>query len=329
MRIRIVKPGILSTIQSLGRESFLAEAVPRSGAVDTLSCRIANIVLGNPENSAVIEFTYHGAVLYAETDLLIAFCGEGAVLLAGSELIPSNRPVFIPASTTFSLEKSTGCRSYLAISGGFAIDDTLGSKSTFLGAGFGGLEGRTLKEDDLLKNDETATPKALKLYQLLKSDNIAFPKWGVQKNTMLPTFLQKTVHVIPGREFTTFSAESLLAFLSEPFKVGLRSNRMAYQLEGKTVKRNKSEELISTAVTAGTIQVSGDGKLMLLMADCQTTGGYPRIAQVAAADLPVCAQLKPGDEIFFEEISRKDAERLLLQQEQLLRELKATIKLKI
>lgn len=146
---------------------------------------------------------------------------------------------------------------------------------------------------------------------------------------MLSTFWQKTVRAIPGREFTAFSAESLLAFLSEPFKVGLRSNRMAYQLEGEPIIRNKAEELISTAVTAGTIQVTGDGKLMLLMADCQTTGGYPRIAQVATADLPVCAQLKPGDELFFEEISRKDAEKLLLHQEKLLLELKASIRLKL
>jgi len=324
MQLRVIKPGLLTTIQDLGRMAYLADAVPVSGVMDQLSARIANIVLGNPENAPVIEFTYHGTTLYAETDLLIAFAGEGAILDVEGESLPSNRPLFIPATTTFALRAASGCRSYLAVSGGWNVPEVLGSASTFLTAGFGGIEGRTLQENDLLHSNQNLSPLAINIYNYYKGTKLNYPKWGAFKESFLPKW-KKVVRVIPGREFTWFNAESLLAFLAEPFTVNIRSNRMAYQLEGPLIKRSKQQELISTAVAPGTIQVTGDGKLMLLMADCQTTGGYPRIGQVAAADLPICAQLKPGDKIYFEEISRKDAEKLYLQQEKNFIELKASI----
>jgi len=328
MQVRIIKPGLLSTIQDLGRMAFLPDAVPRSGAMDSLACRIANIVLGNNENDAVIEFTYHGAELYAETDLLIAFSGEGATLTSNGIRIPNDRPVFAPAGTHLKLEQGTGCRSYLSISGGWDVPIVLGSRSTFLTAGFGGFHGRTLKEKDVLRNIPQENKQCRSLFNSLKSDTISFPSWSAPKEKFL-SGIKNNVRVIPGKEFTRFSAESLIAFLSEPFAAGLRSNRMAYQLEGPPIIKNKFDELISTAVCPGTIQVSGDGKLMLLMADCQTTGGYPRIGQVIVCDLPVCAQLKPGDQIFFEEISRRQAEKLYLQQEQNLKELKAAVSWRI
>lgn len=324
MQLKILKPGLLSTIQDLGRLQHLAEAVPVSGAMDQLSCRIANIVLGNHENAPVIEFTYHGAELYAESDLLISFSGEGAVLYAEGITLPNDRPIFIPSGTSFSLSAAEGCRSYLAVSGGWNVPEVLGSASTYLTAGFGGLNGRALKVNDLISSSEFLTPLSRKILNRYVDADISFFPWSASKISFLPKW-RKAVRVIPGREFTWFSAESLLAFLSEPFLVQARSDRMGYQLEGPSITRSKTEELISTAVAPGTIQVTGDGKLMLLMADCQTTGGYPRIAQVAAVDLAICAQLKPGDEVFFEDISRKEAEKLYLKQEQNFKELKATI----
>ncbi|WP_207421051.1 biotin-dependent carboxyltransferase family protein [Desertivirga brevis] len=324
MQLKILKPGLLSTIQDLGRLQHLAEAVPVSGAMDQLSCRIANIVLGNDENAPVIEFTYHGAELYAETDLLISFSGEGAVLHAEGINLPSDRPIFLPATTRFSLAPGQGCRSYLAVIGGWNVPTVLGSASTYLTAEFGGLHGRNLKENDLIVSSELFTPINRNILNRYIADKINYLNWSASKNSFLPTW-RKAVRVIPGKEFTWFSAESLLGFLSEPFTVNVRSDRMAYQLEGSPITRNKPEELISTAVAPGTIQVTGDGKLMLLMADCQTTGGYPRIAQVASVDLAICAQLKPGDEVFFEDISRKEAEKLYLKQEQNFKELKASI----
>ncbi|WP_207534334.1 biotin-dependent carboxyltransferase family protein [Desertivirga arenae] len=324
MLLRILKPGLLSTIQDLGRMQHLAEAVPVSGAMDQVSCRVANIVLGNPENSAVIEFTYHGAELYAETDLLIAFSGDGAVLSVAGEELPSDRPLFLPANTHFSLIPGIGCRSYLAVAGGWNVPVILGSASTYLMASFGGLDGRTLKENDVITSSEVLGTLSKRILDNFISTEVNYPHWAASRAAFLPS-LKKVVRVIPGREFTWFGAESLLAFLSDSFRVNVRSDRMAFQLEGPLIIRSKQQELISTAVAPGTIQVTGDGKLMLLMADSQTTGGYPRIAQVAAVDLPICAQLKPGDDIFFEDISRKEAEKLYLKQEQNFRELKATI----
>jgi antagonist of KipI len=134
------------------------------------------------------------------------------------------------------------------------------------------------------------------------------------------------IRVVPANEFTWFDGLSLIDFLSKPYKLSLNSNRMGYHLEGPVINRLVKDELLSTAVVPGTIQVTGSGSMVLLMADCQTTGGYPRIAQVAAVDMPLCAQLKPGDSIHFKEISRQEAEILLLAREEELRKLANAVK---
>jgi antagonist of KipI len=131
-----------------------------------------------------------------------------------------------------------------------------------------------------------------------------------------------------GNEFDWFDARSISVFLSTSYIIGRQSNRMGYHLEGAMIARTKNNELLSSAVMPGTIQVTGSGSMVLLMADCQTTGGYPRIAQVAAVDMPLCAQLKPGDSIFFKEISWRDAEMLYIEREQQLRQLTVAVQCK-
>mgnify|MGYP003575297185 CR=1 FL=1 len=326
MQIKILKPGLLSTIQDLGRTQFLADAVPVSGAMDGLSARIANLVLGNPENAAVIEFTYHGAELLAETDLLVALSGEGSALYTEEQELPEDRPIFIPTGTRLFLKKNDGSFSYLAVAGGWKIPEVLGSKSTYLQGGFGGLEGRRLREKDILKSTGILSPASNAIFKTLKgSASVAFPSWKAAKNEFLPAE-RKTIRVIPGREFTWFTADTLLDLLSKTFSVSPRCNRMAYELEGPQISRLNTQELLSSVVAPGTIQATGDGKLMLLMADCQITGGYPRILQVIAVDLPLCAQLKPRDEIYFEILGRKQAEKLYIQRELNVQQLAATIR---
>jgi len=315
MQIRITKAGIYSSIQGLGRWAHLSEGVPLSGAMDTLSARIANIALGNPERAALIEFTYGNAAFKAEEDLLIAYSGSGATLHIGKQELPADRPLFIPKKTSLHWKTNPqGCRTYLAVAGGWDVPEILGDTSTYVAASFGGFQGRTLQVGDQLRARKSISPQTQTIWETLKGQQLNFPDWQIARRLLLAPD-HKLIRVIPAHEFTWFQGGSLVDFLSRSFTVSLNSNRMGYHLDGAPMKRLVKEELLSTAVAPGTIQVTGDGSLILLMADCQTTGGYPRLAQVAAVDLPLCGQLKPGDQVRFTEISRKDAERLYLRRE--------------
>lgn len=319
----------MSTIQDLGRYQYLSQAVPVSGAMDTLSARIANMVVGNGDNAAVIEFTYADAEFIAETDLLIAYAGEGAVFQSGDQPLSPERPLFVPSGAIIKLiNNPSGSRTYLAIAGGWDVPEILGSKSTCLVAEFGGFEGRVLKRGDVLINEQKLTNRAQKTVQNLKEkiqknaikDTVGYPRWSIPRRAHLPAD-GKTIRVVPGNEFGWFNGRSIANFLSEPYIIGRQSNRMGYHLQGAVMERLKKDELLSTAVTPGTIQVTGNGSMVLLMADCQTTGGYPRIAQVAAVDMTLCAQLKPGNAIYFKDITRREAEMLYIEREQQLHQL--------
>jgi antagonist of KipI len=312
----------------MGRFQYLAQAVPVSGVMDTLSARIANKAVGNGDHAAVIEFTYADVEFISETGLLIAYAGDGAILQSGEQKLQAGRPLFIPSGTTIKLTHTpSGTRTYLAVAGGWDVPEILGSKSTFLTAGFGGLDGRALKKGDIINSDERMSICTQKILFSLKNDQVNYPGWSIPRQSFLPAD-RKKIRVVTGNEFDWFDARSIAGFLSAPYIIGQQSNRMGYHLEGAVLRRKKKDELLSTAVTPGTIQVTGSGSMVLLMADCQTTGGYPRIAQVAAVDMPLCAQLKPGDAIYFNEISRREAEMLYIEREQQLHQLTTAVQIK-
>jgi len=311
----------MATVQDLGRRNYLSQGVPVSGAMDNLSAQIANIALGNHAGAAVIEFTQSGASFVAEDDLLICFSGGGACLRTTATRLPSNRPIFVPSGTELYLENVTsGSRSYLAVAGGWEVAEVLGSKSTYITAKFGGLDGRCLKEHDVLNSTGNFTATTTAIWNSLNGCAVNCAKWSVARDLFLPAD-QHIIRVMRGNEFGWFDEPSTGSFFSQEYILGHNSNRMGYQLQGKQLARAMGAELLSTAVTPGTIQVTNNGDLVLLMADCQTTGGYPRIAQVAAVDLPLCAQLKPGDALHFQEISWKEAEKLYIERELDLRKL--------
>ncbi|SHN21310.1 biotin-dependent carboxyltransferase family protein [Mucilaginibacter sp. OK098] len=328
MQIRILKPGLMSTIQDLGRYQYLSQAVPVCGAMDTLSARIANKAVGNEDNAAVIEFTYADAEFVSETDLLIAYAGDGAILKSGEQELPCDRPLFIPSGTFIKLTNNpSGCRTYLAIAGGWDVPEILGSRSTFLIAGFGGMDGRVLKKGDTLKNEATQSVSTQKIFKSLNYGKVNYPEWSIPRQLLLPAD-RKAIRVVPANEFGWFNSRSTADFMSASHIIGRQSNRMGYHLEGVLLHRVKHHELLSTAVTPGTIQVTGSGSLVLLMADCQTTGGYPRIAKVAAVDMPLCGQLKPGDALNFKEIGLREAEMLYIEREQHLQQLTTAVQTK-
>lgn len=326
MQITITKPGVLSTVQDMGRWGYLSPAVPVSGPMDSLSARIANIALGNHEEAPVIEFTYAAAEFTIGVPVLLAYAGDGAFLKCGEQLLPANRPIFISAGQTISLQNNNkGSRTYLAIAGGFDVPAVLGSCSTYLPAAIGGLNGSALQAGDVLKASDCFTALNKAFLSNLSSRDIAYPNWSVSKKALGLDDVN-VIRVMLGPESSWFNPASINTIFNTAFFMGLQSNRMGYRLEGSRMQRINPSELLSTAVTPGTIQVTGNGDLILLMADCQTTGGYPRIAQVASVDLPLCGQLKPGDQLFFKEISRADAEMLYIKREQNLLKVKATLK---
>ncbi|MDQ0638978.1 antagonist of KipI [Pedobacter sp. W3I1] len=315
MKISMIKPGLLSTIQDLGRYRYLSQAVPVSGVMDELAHRLANKAVGNDDNNATIEFTYADASFKAETAILVSYSGDGACLVYNNELMPAEKPLFFPAGSVIKLIHNTiGARTYLAIAGGWDVPDIMESRSTYLTAAFGGFKGRALQKADVLVSGTIITEVSKGILEQLIDRSLTYPNWRISRESLLPENRQ-SIRVVLANEISWFDATSIISFLTNSFTIHRRSNRMGYHLSGKPLVRRVKKELLSTAVTPGIIQVTGSGDLVILMADCQTTGGYPRIAHVAAVDLSLCAQLKPGDVIHFSEISRDEAEALYLERE--------------
>ncbi|RZK73504.1 MAG: biotin-dependent carboxyltransferase family protein [Pedobacter sp.] len=325
MQLSVIKPGVFSTIQDLGRTAYLGQGVPLSGAMDQLSSILANIALGNEETEATLEVSYANAEFITDTDILLSYCGYGALMVIDDINIPASRPVFIPKGHVVKLiNNSMGSRTYIAVAGGWNVPDILGSKSTYVTGGFGGLNGRTLQKGDVLSSTHQFHSTTAKILEQLKSPGINYTSWSIKHVTKEPG-KHTEIRVVPGQEMEWLDTNSILSFLSDEYLLSNQANRMGLNLNGRKMKRKNIEELLSTAVVPGTIQVTGDGSLILLMADCQTTGGYPRIAQVAAVDLSLCGQLKPDDAINFVAISKEEAENLYLEQRKELYKIKSSI----
>ncbi len=328
MSLRIIKPGISTTLQDAGRKGYQAAGVPISGAMDTNSLRLANILCGNDQGSVVLETTLHGAEWLVEEEQLIAFSGGGTTLHINNQPAPLNHAIRVKASSLLSLKPSPdGCRTYLAVAGGFKAKTDLKSSSTYKTASFGGYEGRALKTGDLLEwnNERTVMSDKIKESLVLNGRDFTLAGWHIDFN--IPG-KGKTIRIFKGPEWDWFDDHTSEKLFTNSFAVSNQSDRMGYRLSGGPLMLSTKREMISTAVCSGTIQVTHEGNLVILMADAQTTGGYPRMAMVAAVDLPACAQLRPGDRVHFSEISIDKAEDLYLEREQLLRQIQLALKLK-
>lgn len=319
----------MSTVQDLGRWGFQDAGVPVSGAMDLYSMQVANMLCGNPPGVPVIEAAWHGAQWLAESDLLLACCGGGASLHVNGAAAPSGRPIFVPAYSLLTLEPAPhGFYTYLAVAGGFSCDRHMGSASTYVPSLLGGVGGRPLQAGDLLETGKEKTALSRRIASSLQQEQnlFSFPAWGIDHDVEISNHV--IIRATEGPERDWFGAAGMHAFWQQVFSVSPRSNRMGTRLAGSSITARAKGELLSTAVTRGTVQVTHDGTPMILMADAQTTGGYPRIAQVAAADLPKCAQLRPGERFGFRQISGAEAEELYLAQERKLGQLQRSIGLR-
>jgi len=330
--ITIIKSGLLTSIQDLGRYGYQKYGIITSGAMDQLAHRIANLLTGNDESQATLEITLIGPIIQFEEDALISICGGDLTPMINGEVIPLWRSIFIKKGSKLSFGPcKSGCRAYLAVAGGFKVPDILNSKSTYLRAGIGGFLGRALKSGDQLEIQEPS-PLAKKMFQYLKNQLGSYTykemEWSITANLIPKYQNEQCIRVMKGREFELFTKESRKKFFTERFGITVQSDRMGYRLKGPTLKLEKSGEMLSEAVSFGTIQVPSEGNPIVLLADRQTTGGYPKIGQIASVDLPLVAQEKPGDTLTFSIISLKEAQQLYLKQEQAIQLLKRGIELK-
>jgi antagonist of KipI len=329
MTIRVIAPGLMTTIQDKGRQGLKKYGVVVGGAMDPFARRVANLLVGNDEDEAVLEMTMAGPTLLFERDALIAICGGSFSPKVNGFPVGQWRPIFVQRGSKLSFGvPNWGCRAYLAVAGGFCVPQVLGSKSTYLRAGIGGLEGRALQKGDVLKlGRETVQGKnrRLRLAHLIKGKGFAQERWRVGSD-LLPAYAENPeILVLRGGQFAWFSEESRRRFFMDEYVVTSRSDRMGYRLSGPQLTLKEPRELISEAVTVGTVQVPAGGEPIILMADCQTTGGYPKIAQIITADLPKLAQLKPGAKIRFREISIAEAQKLYREQEKKVQWLKRVL----
>lgn len=305
MALLVIKPGMLTTVQDGGRWGYQSHGVPVAGPMDPVSHRLANAVVGNPRDAAALEITLIGPEIEVESERILAVAGaEFDVIVDGRPAPLGAAFIVAPGMHVRFGARHRGARAYLAISGGIAVPPTLGSRSTHVISAMGGFEGRPLRAGDRLPLGPVA--RASGAATPLDGPIVALP----EKRARL--------RVLPGPQQDYFSADALDVLRSEPYTIASSSDRMGFRLTGPQLTHTRGSDIISDATPLGTLQVPASGQPILLMADRQTTGGYPKIATVIAADMAIAGQLSPGDEILFEPCSMKEAMAALIAQEQAL-----------
>ncbi|MFP3413727.1 biotin-dependent carboxyltransferase family protein [Bacillus sp. SIMBA_074] len=315
MDVEILHGGMFTTVQDLGRSHYQQYGVPVGGAMDKSALRMINMLVGNEENEAGLEITIMGPKLLIKKTTLLAIGGADIEPLLNGERIPLWRPILAEEGSMLCLGKAkSGCRAYVTFAGGINIDRTMGSKSTYIRAALGGIEGRMLKKGDYFQIG-TGAEVASRFIQNLQEEKRIKTKWAICNNALPKYKKHPILRVITDFEYDQFTEESIKSFFSKEYKVSNYADRMGYRLDGDVLNRVEEIEILSSPVTFGTIQVPNGGQPIILMADRQTTGGYPRIGNVISVDLPLLAQLKPGDYVTFEKITMEEAAQLYIKQE--------------
>lgn len=330
--ITINKPGLLDTIQDLGRYGFQKYGVVTSGAMDSWAHRIANLIVGNQDDECTLEMTLVGPHIKFEEDALIALCGGDLQPKIDGVSVPMWKPIYVKRNAVLKMGGALkGCRTYLAVAGSFKITSKMNSKSTYLKAEIGGFKGRKLQEGDILQFNEKSVLSE-RIFKKLKPTNptVTFQTtdWSVTQDLIPKLAFQYEIRVTPGRQFDLFDENSKKKIFTEPFTVSSQSDRMGYRLTGPALALSHPEELISDAVSYGSVQVPPDGNPIILVADRQTTGGYPKISQIATVDQSFIAQSKPGERLSFKKITVEQSQELYVEREKMLKSLLTGVLLK-
>jgi antagonist of KipI len=302
--IQAQSPGLLTTVQDLGREGFGPLGVSASGAADSISLRLGNRLVGNPEGAAALEMTLLGGTFLFPEGAILALTGSDfAATLDGAPLELWTSVEVKPSQTLRVGATRSGARSYLCVQGGIVERPFLGSVSTHLLSGLGGHEGRALRKGDALHTGPATG---------------SFRKRAVAPRVLERLSPRKALRVTHGPQSDWFPAGSRQLFYKSTYRVAEESNRMGLRLEGPSIAQRSNGEMITEGVSIGAVQITAGGQPIILFVEQQTTGGYAKIANVISADLHSLGQLRPRDEIRFEQVDWDTARALLLGQEQLL-----------
>lgn len=317
MSLKITRAGLLDTVQDGGRYGFQHLGINPGGAMDRFAAALANALLGKAADAPVLELHFPAAEILFQQKAIFCLAGADFTPCVNGIEIRRNQPVAVDQNTVLSFRKHcSGARCYLAVLNDLQIAPWLNSYSTNLKAGAGGFEGRALQRGDEI------SLAAIDFH--LTEDHLLLP-WRYKEE-------QKesgSISVIPGPEWDWLSANSQQDFLQQPFTITPASDRMGYRLQGEELEQQQQEELVSSGVTFGTVQLLPSGQLVVLMADHQTTGGYPRIAQVISAHLPKLAQMGAGERFHYSLTGSAAAEEKWMAQQKSLLTLQNTCKLKI
>jgi len=288
----VIRPGMLTSIQDLGRWGLQSRGVPVAGPMDEYSHRLANRLAGNPEDASALEITLMGPELQFDAAVVCVVAGATFGLAVGDSPAPMHAPFEVPPGVRLRFgPRTAGTRATLAVRGGFDAERVFGSAATSLIAKMGPLGGRALKAGDILPlghavSSPASTPRGFPL---------SLPAGGAR------------LRVIPGPQAEMFTARAFETLYGSRFTITPQSNRMGYRLEGPRLEHSGSADILSDATAIGSLQVPASGQPIMLMADRQTTGGYPKIATVISADLPIAGQLAPGDWVEFAGCTRQVA----------------------
>lgn len=294
--LRVINPGALATLQDRGRMGYQRYGVPQSGAMDGFNFAIACMLVGNPLQEAAIEFTLMGGTYTLESGQCRAAVAGAFAVTLNAAAIPPYRAFDLRAGDLLRIGAGTishgSARGYLAVAGGFDVAPVLGSRSTHVRSGIGGLDGAALRKDARLR---LRAPQAQAGAPLALDPRLARHDPG-------------PIRVLPGPQDDCFAAAGWDVFLGESWRMSPQSDRMGMRLEGPRVPHKGDYNIVSDGVPHGAIQVPGDGQPIIMLADRQSTGGYPKIATVISADLPRLGQLRPGDALRFARVTIDEAE---------------------
>jgi antagonist of KipI len=304
--LHIIRAGLLTSVQDGGRWGYQEIGISVSGAMDLRAHRLANALVGNEPSAATLEITLRGPELEFDEDRIVALSGADFVVTIGDRLVASEGPFKVPQGARLRIGvRSRGTRAYLAIAGGIDVPPIFGSRSTHLPSRLGGFEGRALAAGDRLP---LGPLPSVTRGRAAHASVLTLPRGHAR------------LRILPGPQHDRFAPEALDRLQSEPFTIQPASDRMGYRLDGPRIEQAVKTELISDPSPLGAVQIPASGQPILLMADRQTTGGYPKLAVVISADVGLAGQLGPGDTIAFALCTRQEALAALIAQERSLME---------
>jgi len=311
MKALVESAGFLTSVQDSGRTGFRESGVSLGGALDSHALRVANALVGNKDNAAGLEATFGKLRLRFEDQRLVAWCGGASTARINDEdLPPGHAGLVTKDDELLMIAPSAGSHAWLAISGGIDVPVVLGSRSTDLRGNFGGLQGRALRDGDVISLGNSD----LKIEASWKDRRIS--EWSAPAPWASTADADQVLRIVRGSHWESFATGAQSSLVTDSFAVTPDSDRMGARLEGPRLDFVEPGDLLSEAVAPGTVQVPPNGKPILLLGDCQTIGGYPKIAHVITVDLPIAAQLWPGDAVRFREVSLAEAQNLLREREE-------------